>query len=250
MQYSNTTYANGIIQNIERYTDLGLATISGNTNLLKTITAYANEINKEAWFNIYSSTGNWIYDDSNATDLPQAVGNLVSGTKNYALPGDTYTNGTITTNGAITVKRIEIKDANGDWHKIKPISLEQINTAVDELYQDGGTPDFYRLLNNTIQLFPTPNYASTGGLKVYFDRSTVDFLYNDTTKTPGFASPFHDLISLGASIKWLKAKNPTNASLPIYLQDYDKMLANLIKFYQSRFKDKAPRVGRLKERWA
>lgn len=244
MNYSNTTYYNGILQNIERYTDLGSTSITGDTNKLRDITAYANEINKEIWFDIFKSNGLWQYDDGGNSDLPIATTSLVSGTGSYSLPVDVYTNGTITTNGALTVLRIEIKDSAGEWDLLEPISLDQIPEALDEFLDTNDVPRFYKLLDNTVQLYPAPNYNSTNGMKIYFDRSCVEFLTSDTTKTPGFASPFHDAVALGTAIKWLKIKQPNSPTLPNLIQDYMAMRQNIVKFYNTRFKNITPKIGR------
>ena len=239
MQYNDTTSLTGIVQDIERKTDLGSTYISGDTTRLKDFTALVNQVSRDLWFQIFKSTGNWIYDDNGYTDLPQGITDLVSGTSAYAMPPE-----------ALTIKRIEAKDETGQWYELKPISLEQINEAVDEFYSENGQPEYYRLVNNTIEIFPASNYASSGGLKVYFDRGSVDFAYNATTATPGFASPFHYLIPLGTAIQWLKTKNPTNSSLPLYINDYNVGVLNLIKYYQMRNKSKKPIIRRIKEIWS
>ena len=47
-----------------------------------------------------------------------------------------------------------------------------------------------------ITIYPSANYASTDGLKVYYDREAVEFATDDTTKTPGFASPYHEILPI------------------------------------------------------
>jgi len=236
MIYNDTTSYDGVIQTIEGFTDLGDGYISGDTTNLKKFTALVNRANKRIWFEIFKSTGNWIYDDNNNTNLPQAVTDLVSGQGKYALPSE-----------ALTVKRIEIKDSVGSWSVLTPIILEKINNAVQEYRKDNGIPTQYRLVNNTYELFPAPNYALTGALKVYFDRSSIDFAYTDTTKSPGFASAFHEILPLLTSIMWLKQKNPTNQSLGVLAQDYEVMKVALIKYYSDRFKNYKPTISRAKE---
>ena len=93
-------------------------------------------------------------------------------------------------------------------------------------------------------LYPATNYASSGGLKVYYDRGAVEFVYNATTSTPGFASPYHEILPLGASIEWLKIKQPQSPTLAIFIQDYLKLEESIKEFYSSRFKAYKPRVSR------
>jgi hypothetical protein len=234
MVYSDTTNLNGIIQEVERMADLGQTYISGNASNLKEFTATINRVNHRIWHTIFMSNGNWQYDDGGNTDLPQSVTDLTSGTSKYALP---------TT--ALTIQRVEAKDSGGLWTTLSPITKEDIGgEAIDEFMKTDGPLSMYRLIGTTIELFPGPDYSSTGGLKVYYDRDSVDFATSDTTKTPGFASPYHELLPIKATIEWLKVKQPTSPTLPILIQDDLRVEASLKAFYGKRFKDYKPRIGR------
>lgn len=237
MTFSNTTTKAGIIQQIEYLTDLGDAYISGDTTRLRQVTATVNRISSRVWHLIFMSNGNWQYDDSSYTDLPSATTDIVSGTASYALPSD-----------ALTVQRVEAKDAGGIWQVLTPITKEMLQgQAVDEFMKDNGALLYYRLTDGTIELFPASNYASSGGLKVYFDRGSVDFAYDATTATPGFASPYHEILPIGASIEWLKIKQPNSSTLPQLQADYLKLEKNIKEYYGARFKDLKPKIGRNKE---
>jgi len=238
MNYSDTTNLSGIIQTVERLTDLGQTYISGDATRLKEMTSTINRVNHRVWHLIFMSTGNWQYDDGNNTDLPQSTTDLVSGQAKYALP-DT----------ALTVQRIEAKDTGGLWTVLAPLTTPSIGQAVDEFMKDNGPLLYYRLLNNTIELFPAPNYASTGGLKVYFDRDSVDFATSDTTKTPGFASPYHEILPIYAAIEWLKVKQPQSPTLAILLQDAMRLEKSIKEFYGKRFKTMLPKIGRMSQNW-
>jgi len=214
---------------MEKKTSLGYGSISGDTTLLKEFTTYANDAVSDIWSLIFSASGTWRWDDSKQTDLPQGVTDLVSGTYRYALPAT-----------ALTVERIEIKDANGNWKKLDPISKEKGSAALGYLETQNGTPEGYFLNGDTIELLPVPNYASTGGLKVFFSRDAVDFAYDDTTEVPGFASPFHSMVGLGAAISWLEINQPNSPTLPLLIKNYDKASAQLEEFYSERYKDDNP----------
>jgi len=233
MQFNDTSTRLGIIQNCERYTNLGDTSISGTTSLLQDFTAYCNIISSRVWHTIFTSNGNWAYDDSNQTDLPQATTDIVSGTSKYALPAS-----------SLTLEKLEMQDSNDQWFPLEAITLEEIHNK-GEFMDDNGTPRYYRLVGKTLELFPTPNYASTAGLKAFFDRGSVAFASDDTTQTPGFASEYHDIVPIGASIEWLKIKTPSDPILQNLQQDYLLRLQQIKQFYSLRFKDKKPRVGRL-----
>lgn len=232
MVFSDTTNLSGLIQTYERLTDQGQATVSGDATKLKEVTATINRINHRVWHLIFTSTGNWQYDDGGFTDLPQATTNLTSGTSLYALPPE-----------ALTVHKLEIKDSSGNWLELTPLTKEQIG-AVDEFLKTDGTPQYYRLVNGTIELFSAPNYSSTGGIKVYFDRDSVDFATSDTTKTPGFASPYHEILPIMASIEWYKVKQPNSPTLVQLQQDQLRLEKSIKEFYGARFKALKPRITR------
>ena len=238
MQYNNTSLKNGIIQAIEEMTDLGSTYISGNTDRLREFTNRVNRVSNKIWHIIHTSTGNWSYDDGGYTDLPTATTDLVSGQSNYALPSD-----------ALTVKRIELKDKNDNWIRLNPITEENIPGAIEEFHDVDGDPVYYSLKNGVITLYPATNYNQSNSLKVYYERASVEFSYDDTTATPGFASPYHDMLPIGASIEWYKVKQPQSPTLPILLQDYARLELTLKEFYGRRFKDYVPKISRRKERF-
>ena len=239
MNYSNTTTKDGIIQTVEELCDLGDAYISGDTTRLRQFTARINRIAHRVWHTIFMANGNWQYDDGNYTDLPSVTTDIVSGQKSYALPSD-----------ALTVQRVEAKDTAGLWTVLTPFTKENVRgQAMDEFLKDDGPLMHYRLLNGVIELYPASNYASTDGLKVYFDRGAVEFEYDDTTATPGFASPYHEILPIKASIEWLKVKQPQSPTLPLLIQDDLKLEQSIKQFYAVRFKDYKPRIGRAKRNW-
>ncbi len=235
MEFNNTSELNGIIQTIEDLCDFSPATISGDATKLKQFTAKCNQAQHRVRHLIFNHTGNWEYDGGNHIDLPSATTDLILDGKRYALPPD-----------ALTVQRLEVKGDNGDWSRLKPITKEIVNGSLDEFMKDSGQPMYYRLVNNTIELFPAPNYSQDDSLKVYFDRADTDFLTSDTTKTPSFASLYHKIIPIKVAIDWFKVKQPQSPTLPILIQDDLKLEQELKEYYSKRFKDYKPRIGRSK----
>lgn len=236
MVYSDTTKKDGVIQTIEDLCDLGDAYISGDTTRLRQFTARVNRASHLVWHIIHKATGNWKYDDGNYSDLPFATTDLVLGQRRYALPSD-----------ALTVERVECKDEDGNWYILNPIIKENIQIeGIDDFLDDNGRPMYYRLVNGVIELFAPSDYAQSDSLKVYYAREGVDFDYDDTTQTPGFASPYHQILPLKASIEWLKVKQPTSPTLSVLLQDNLKLENNIREFYSSRFRDYKPRITRKK----
>ena len=233
MRFNDTSNNNGIIQHIELLTDLGIGYISSSSTELKNFTAIINRVANRVWHTIFMSNGNWQYDDSNATDFPFAMTNIVEDQRKYILP-DT----------ALTVIRVEVLDENDNWVKLRPITVEDINQPIDEFMDVSGAPIYYRLFGNVMEIFPASNYAKTSGLKVYFDRKDTVFTTLDTTKEPGFASPYHEILPIASAIEWYKVKQPQSPTLQGLIQDYLKIEQSIIQYYGKRFKDYKPRISR------
>jgi hypothetical protein len=239
MQFSDTSNRTGIIQGFERKTDLGVGVVSGNTNLLKDVTVYCNNTMHDLWFDIFAATGKWQYEDDNQSDLPAGTVDLVSGTSKYALPAE-----------ALRVRRIDYKSSDGNWSELTQITDTMIEGGLEEFMETAGTPRYYRLVGGTYEIFPASDYNSTAGLKVFFDREAVEFSHADTTKKPGFASPFHELVPLGASIQWLDVKQSNSGTLPRLIQRYEMLRQKMIKYYQRRNNLAKPRISRQYENFS
>ena len=203
MVFSDTTNLLGIVQLCENYCNLGRTGISGSSNLLKEFTAYANKTNRDVWRMIFDVYGGWQYDDSNQTDLPEATCTLTSGTDVYAVP-------TVT----LTIIGIEVKDDGGVWHALTPLTDEKIREtgSETEFLDTDSDPKYYKLIGDTIRLYPGPDYTQAASLKVFYDRGSHDFVSTDTTATPGFVSEFHDIVPVGASMAyWFSKPQGTDA---------------------------------------
>jgi len=140
---------------------------------------------------------NWKFDDSNFTDLPIGLGDLVSGQQDYAFDSS-----------LLMVERVEVMDNDGTYHKLKPIDEKDITEALSEYKSDGGLPVEYARRGNSIFLYPYPltaNVTATDGLKTYFQRTADVFTSAEVTtgtKVPGFPSPYHYLLSYKAALPY------------------------------------------------
>lgn len=132
----------------------------------------------------------WQFDDTNQTgELLDVSSNLVSGTQKYLL-----------SISWLKIGRVRIKDSAGNWITMLPIERAALNDSI--LTQTAGDPRRYDLLGNYLYLYPAPNYSSSAGLEVQFQRGASYFVPTDTTKAPGFATQFHRLISLYAALDY------------------------------------------------
>ncbi len=138
---------------------------------------------------------NWKYDDSNQTgELLDVTNNLVSGTQKTAL-GATW----------LKVEKVRIKDSAGNWVTLE--RLDRKKQADTQLTATSGMPSSYFILGGYLYFDKTPNYSSTGGLEVQFQRGASYFAYTDTTKTPGWATPFHRLVALEAALNYCEVNS-------------------------------------------
>lgn len=173
---------------------------------------------------ILQCDGIWQWDDTSlSTELLDVTTNLAASTQKYILSV-----------AWLKIAKVRIKDSAGNWITLKPVNRRDLTDA--ELTASAGTPSKYDILGNYIYLHPKPSYASTGGLEVQFQRGPTYFVSTDTTKTPGFASQFHRLISLYAALDYCDINDLDKRAAKIQKR-IDKMEADLIAHYSSRDAD-------------
>lgn len=172
---------------------------------------------------IWESDGGWRYDDTNATTLPKAVTDLVHNQQDYTIP---------TT--ALGIQRVEVMDSEGNYLKLKPLDKQEVTTGLPEfLGGNSGTPLYYELVGTSLLLYPSPHSAyvtPTGGLTIYMDRIVTDIAVSATTSEPGFASPFHRILSYAASIDFITDPNRRN----FLIEQKARIEEGMIRFYSKR----------------
>lgn len=246
MQFSDTTNRTGLIQDCEDVLSLGAAGISGNSTLLGTFTRWINEGYSIAANIIMRADGRMQWDDTNHTNLPTATFDLVNGQKDYTILSATPT----ALQDWLEMERLEINDGNNNWILLKKIDEKDIPIAETEFQDVDSIPRWFDFKGNSIFLYPAPNYNSTGGGLIYFNRAPSYFSASDTTKRPGFATHFHQFLSMYASYKFglVKGLAITN-SLRNELGSFEAgretgMSKNLADFYRGRNKFEIPVIKR------
>lgn len=206
---------------------LGLLPTDTTSYPINDFTRSANQALKLVNQIIWSCTGEWEFDDSNYTTLPNATTDLVADQQDYQIPS--Y---------AQKIDRLEVMDDAGDWQKVIPFDKGMTKEALEEIYSDTGLPEYYDMVGNSITLYPTPDADTctlTNGLKLYFSREMDEFAVTDTTKEPGFLPDFHRMISLNAALDWAM---PKGLSVISSLQNQIKEMKDNIKmFYGGRDRD-------------
>jgi hypothetical protein len=200
MVYNDTSNKNGIIQRYERHSQLGDGVVSGDTTLLKQVTADINETVHELTNEIILAHDNFDWDDPYRTDYPVATTPLTLN-RDYQFDNISF----------LKIKRVDVSYDRVNYYRA--------NAFDSATYQEGlgndtntdanfsKTNPFYDPKGFGFWLYPKASQADidAGGLvRVEFFRTFDEYTYDDTTKEPPIDRPFHDLIAIGAALK-----NPT-----------------------------------------
>lgn len=224
MVFSDTTGGQGLVQDIDFY-----ANSDPTTYDIKDKTRNINRWYETVVDDILSSNNRWQWDDSNQIDLPRATAQLNINQQQYNFDG-TW----------LIVERVDVKDANGNWSHLQPIDQADLGGAYESFATTPGVPQWFDVDGENIFLFPTPNYTQAASMKVFFQRKAVLFTVSDTTKSPGFATSFHRILSLGAAYDWCTTKNLTKA--PNLMAQIVAMREKLKGFYGGRDKYEHQRI--------
>lgn len=213
--------------------------IARNTNSQNTTTSSYSTAAKTVdvnsalnWFFILANqaAGNWRpVDDTNQTDYPVVLFDLVSGQQDYSFTVDE--NG----NQIVDIEKVRVKDAGGvNWLTLKQINKDELTD--DDLNTDiSGVPTRYYLTANGIFLVEKPNYNSTDGGEIHVSRTGSYFTTSDTTKKAGIPWVFHEYLALRPSYFYCLQKGLKQATN--YKVSLDEMEAAIKKHYSRRNRD-------------
>jgi hypothetical protein len=230
MVYSDSSGKPGIIEDIDY--------LIGTNSSSYTIEDKTRNINRkydEVVSLILQSDATWKWDDTNNGAQPATSITMTGGTNAVAIPDTTY----------LTISRVEIKDINGNYVLLTPIQDREILQAKSEFFKTDGMPIYYEKNGAFLNLYPAPASGSvtlTNGLLVYYQRNASYFATSDTTKVPGFAAPYHRLLSYGAALDFAIA-NSLNGKINILSPLIQKMEQGLVEFYSNRSKDEKVRFN-------
>lgn len=140
---------------------------------------FANMGMRAIWREIFDVYGGWQFFDKNlASGSERLAANTVIGTKFYQFAAAEWILGA------------DWVDANGNEFPLEPITLEQIRDmgyAEDEFYSENGSPQYYRLVDDGIKLYPAPDSAVTNGVLVHVGAQDISPFTPSTTNTePGY----------------------------------------------------------------
>ena len=235
--FSDTSTYLGIVQDID-YILFGSSTATSPYAIADKTRIINNAYDKVVSL-ILQADGRWEWDDNNKTDLPIGTTSLVADQQDYEMSAATF----------LKILKVEIKDSSGNWKVLSPISLDDKTTqSITDYKSTAGTPEEYDKLGNSIFLFPKPSYASSGGLKIFYQRNVTHFAADDTTDVPGFAENFHRLLSYGAAFDYAVAHQMTR-KISILKPLITEMERDLIKFYSTRGRDEKMSISLQEENY-
>lgn len=195
-----------------------------NADLIRNVNIAYHDIARLIWESSYG----WQYDDSNATTLPVAKTTLVHNQQDYSLPTN-----------AQRVLRVEVKDSNSNWLKLKPLDIHDISIAMPEYLETANIPVYYDLIGRSLMLYPKPHSGyctTTSGLAIYVDRNVTEFVTTATTTTPGFATAFHRILSYAAAIDF----SDNSPDRQFLIQQKSRLENGLIRFYSKQAEERQP----------
>jgi len=223
MVFSDTSTSLGLVQDIDFILNLDTATTFSTANKTRCINSWYDR----AIGLIFMADNRWEFDDDNATDLPIATTALVADQQDYAISGATF----------LKVLGVSVKTEAGDWVALNKISMQdKKGTDMAEYRETAGDPKEYDTFGQSIFLYPKPDYSASASLKVYYQRNVSHFAAGDTTKVPGFAAPFHRLLSFGAAKDYCIANN-LFSKISFLDKEIEKLEQGLLEFYSSRDRD-------------
>jgi hypothetical protein len=175
------------------YTTRLLGLPSDDTTTIST-SEYVNSLN--VWLRntaerIWRNQNYWKYDDNNHDDMAEATTDLVADQQDYALDTTIY-----------DITSVTVKDANGDYKKLEPLTYQDKGYAEQEFLETAGMPVYYKLRGNVISLFPKPSagdVTTTDGLVLQVSRDIDGITITSTSmaQEPGIPRQFHDLLGIG-----------------------------------------------------
>lgn len=223
-RFSNTTDRDGIIELIER--DTNTQSVTTSSYPLKVKTNDVNEALSHFFLLAIKAGGRFQVDDTNQSNLPIITTDLVGSQGDYTFLVDDST----PSNQILDVRKIRIKDSNGQWKELTQIDRETFN--VSDYENITGTPDYFDLTGNSVILYPTPDYNSDEGLELYISRTPSYFVSTDTTKEPGVPKIFHSYFHLRPSYLYCLVKDlPQVAGLKYLVEQMEK---SIMDYYSRR----------------
>lgn len=226
MYFNSSDKSNSIIADID-FLLFGTSETFNDAYTLVDRTRNVNIVLDETVAEMFKADPNWDYDDTSNTNFPIATTDLNSGQDNYSFPDST-----------LVINRVRIKDSQGNLVTLEPVSRAELSDT--ELRATGSPNKFYKKGGSFFPV-PIPDYGYDEGVEVEFQRGANHFASTDTTVSPGFNSLFHQILSVGAALRYAVG-NGMREKVSFLSGLRAEITKNIREHYQTRSKDEKPRI--------
>jgi len=246
MVWNDTTNRQGLVQDCEDLCGLGATGITSSTTLFAQFTRWANKWNLIGAKIAINAQDGFDFDDPSYSTFPS--GTFVGTTNRDYNFDDTMK--------MLKLKLVALSFDGSHFVKAKPAdtndpifqNVVREDTTVDSLV--GGLNPIYDPHANGIDIYPKfTSDQVTAGAKVYveFYREPKSFAITGTdSQEPGFASPFHQLISKGASYEYACLYKPDLAvSLRLDLYGNNATIPGIVKDMEEWYSFRYPQAKRI-----
>ena len=171
------------------------------------------------------------FDDINLGNISEGTITLTEGTSKYTI-----------TDRFRHILEIKVKDINGYYSIVDPVSQEEDESIVETDEALTGIPDKYRMVGQTIFLRPAPTATAvtlTAGLLFKYTRTSYQILTADVstgTLVIGIDPTYHSLVAKKTALPY--CKNYKKDRVSQLERDIEIQTAKLRTDYSSRLKNK------------
>ena len=226
MQFSDTATKQGLLEDID-FLLFGNSSVFNTDYSLVDRTRNINIVWDEAIAELYKADPNHKWDDTTNTDLPFATLDLTANLDHYDL-----------LDSALVIHRVRMKDTNGELKTLIPVLRSELT---DDELNSTGEPEKYYKIGGVVFPIPVPDYGATSGVELEFQRGANHFVSTDTTKTPGFASQFHQFLSVGASLRYAVSNGLKNKIAQLRAEK-ESIRNAMREHYERRSPDEKPKL--------
>ena len=226
MVFSDTSTKQGLIEDIDFLLFGSSATFNTDYSLVDR-TRNINIEWDEAISELFKADPNHKWDDTTNADLPFATLALTSNLDHYDL-----------LDSALVIHRVRMKNRAGELTTLTPCLRSELT---DEELSSTGEPEKYYKIGGVVFPVPVPDYGASEGVELEFQRGANHFVSTDTTKTPGFASQFHQFLSVGAALRYAIAKGMKNKIAQLRA-DKEAIRKEIREHYERRSPDEKPKL--------
>lgn len=242
LAFNDTTSYRGLVQMYEREIGANIGDVSSSTALLKKFAADSSVALDDYLALAIQASGTWKVDDTNHTDYPEILTNIVSGQREYLFITDE--NGNV----ILDIYKVYVRNSSSAAYRL----LDTIDTdteieagSITNGLSATGFASTYDKTANSIRLDVVPTANVTNGLKVSINREGSYFTYTDTTKKPGFPGIHHKYFYLKPALDY--ARRNTLTSYPRMEGELFKLENDIKEYFNSRTKDESQKLATFKQ---